>query len=117
MTARKRLWMERLEDRCTPATFTVNSLDDLPDVNPGDGLAQDALGHTTLRAAIEEANASTGADVINFGNLPGFFAGVLPDPLVPPGPPVAGTITLSDALQTLAITSDVSIIGPGSLTV
>ncbi len=47
-----------------PLTFTVNSLLDTVDINPGDGLAIDAAGNTTLRAAIMEANAFAGADII-----------------------------------------------------
>ncbi len=42
----------------------VNSTDDSVDVNPGDGIAADALGRTTLRAAIMEANALPGDDII-----------------------------------------------------
>ncbi|MGI9287981.1 MAG: DUF4347 domain-containing protein, partial [Pseudomonadales bacterium] len=48
------------------ATFTVNITDDTIDVNPGDGLAEDASGDTSLRAAIMEANALAGADTIDF---------------------------------------------------
>lgn len=61
-------------------TFQVNSWGDGGDANPGDGYALDEHGDTTLRAAIEEANASTGMDTILF-NLPVF--GV---PLVPTAP-------------------------------
>ncbi len=50
--------------------FVVDSTGDGGDVNPGDGVAEDANGRTTLRAAIEEANALPnsphGADVIVF---------------------------------------------------
>ncbi len=45
-------------------TFTVNSTNDSQDIAPGDGLALDALGNTSLRAAIMEANALVGADII-----------------------------------------------------
>ncbi len=51
-------------------TFTVTSTADNVDVTPGDGICADALGACTLRAAIEEANALAGQDVINF-NIPG----------------------------------------------
>ena len=62
---RKRIWtIERLEDRSMLANFTVNSLSDTVDVNPGDGLAQDVAGMTTLRSAVMEANSSAGDDVI-----------------------------------------------------
>jgi CSLREA domain-containing protein len=69
------------------ATFTVSSLLDTPDANPGDNLCQDASDPPvcTLRAAIEEANAhanSGGADRIEFG--------------------VAGTIAPGSALPAIA---------------
>ncbi|MCE5267526.1 MAG: Ig-like domain-containing protein [Planctomycetaceae bacterium] len=57
--------LEQLEDRRLLAIFTVNSLADTVDANPGDGLALDAQQQTTLRAAIMEANALSGADTIN----------------------------------------------------
>ena len=37
-------------------TFVVNSTADTPDADPGDGVAEDESGRTTLRAAIEESN-------------------------------------------------------------
>ncbi|HMF19468.1 MAG TPA: hypothetical protein VKE98_19830 [Gemmataceae bacterium] len=65
--------MEFLEDRTAPATFTVNTINDTQDVTPGDGIAQDANGNTSLRAAIEEGNADAANGdhniTINF-NLP-----------------------------------------------
>jgi uncharacterized repeat protein (TIGR01451 family)/CSLREA domain-containing protein len=48
----------------TNITFLVNSTDDLPDVNPGDGIAAAAGGVVTLRAAIMEANARAGEETI-----------------------------------------------------
>lgn len=57
--------VEPLEQRRLLAVFTVNSALDTIDANPGDGLAQDAAGNTTLRAALMEANASPSADTIN----------------------------------------------------
>lgn len=46
--------------------FTVNSTGDAPDANTGNGVCSDGAGNCTLRAAIEEANGSVGADTINF---------------------------------------------------
>ncbi len=60
---------EKLEDRCTPAFFAVNSTSDdanSGDADVGDGFAQDSMGRTTLRAAIEEANDHAAIDIINF---------------------------------------------------
>jgi hypothetical protein len=50
--------VEHLEDRVVPATITVNSLADL--LNPPTGI-------TTLRSAIQAANANPGDDTINLG--------------------------------------------------
>lgn len=47
------------------STFTVNSTVDSVDASPGDGSCADSLGRCTLRAAIQESNASSGANVIN----------------------------------------------------
>ncbi len=48
-------------------TFTVNSTDDAADATPGDGICATAGDVCTLRAAIEEANASLGVpDTIGF---------------------------------------------------
>ena len=46
--------------------FSVNTVLDTADANPGDGLAQDSLGRTSLRAAIDEANALGGSHNIGF---------------------------------------------------
>ena len=52
-------------------TFTVNVTGDGHDANPGDGVCQTSVpGNCSLRAAIEEANASPGVDTIHF-NIPG----------------------------------------------
>ena len=60
---RVRLACEGLEDRCTPATFTVNTPDDFSDANRGDGEAgvivienRTKILLTSLRSAIEEGN-------------------------------------------------------------
>ncbi len=41
-----------------PVIFNVNTTNDTVDVNPGDGKAEDSGGKISLRAAIQEANAS-----------------------------------------------------------
>ena len=46
--------------------FLVDSTTDTSDANPGDGACDDGAGNCTLRAAIEEANASVGTDTIGF---------------------------------------------------
>lgn len=79
-------------------TFTVNNTADAVDANIGDGICQTAAGVCTLRAAIQEANASAGVpDIIN---LP------------------AGTYTLTGAAgEDLAATGDLDILGTGGLTI
>lgn len=93
-----------LEQRSLLTTFTVNSLADTADATPGDGVAVDLNGETSLRAALEEANAFAGADVIEFndGSGPGVdFYDITPD-----------TITLGGTQ--LTISSDVTINGAGA---
>jgi CSLREA domain-containing protein len=46
------------------ATFTVNSTADAVDAHPGDGVCATAIHVCTLRAAIQEANALAGVDII-----------------------------------------------------
>src|SRR5689334_20201785 len=85
------------------AVFTVDSTDDAVDANPGDGHCATAAGQCTLRAAVQEANATPGADTI----------------MVP-----AGTYNLKlpgideDAAATgdLDLAGDVTIVGAGSKT-
>lgn len=55
---------EAFEPRRLLSAFFVNSLADTHDANPGDGIAADVNGMTTLRSAVEEANALLGADTI-----------------------------------------------------
>lgn len=55
---------ERLEDRTLLAAFAVSTELDTFDVSAGDGFASDSNGATSLRAAIQEANALAGDDVI-----------------------------------------------------
>lgn len=65
---RRQLRCEELEARRVLATFTVNDFGDTVDATPGNGVAADASGNTTLRAAIMEANALPGPDIIRLPN-------------------------------------------------
>lgn len=47
------------------ASFSVTTAGDGPDLNVGDGICAAGGGECSLRAAVQEANASAGADVIN----------------------------------------------------
>lgn len=49
------------------ATFTVNTTNDTADATPGDGICADAATQCSLRAAISEANALAGPDIITVG--------------------------------------------------
>lgn len=84
---------ETFEPRRMLSAFFVNSLADSHDATPGDGIAADSNGFTTLRAALEEANASIGADTIT---LP------------------AGVVALSATNGPLTVTDDVTILGNGA---
>ena len=48
----------------TPGLIRVDSFYDAVDANPGDGVADDGTGHSTLRSAITEANALPGDNVV-----------------------------------------------------
>ena len=78
-------------------TFTVNATTDAPDADTADGVcdsdSQATGNQCTLRAAIQEANALSGDDVIGFD------------------PSVGGTITLGGS--ELLIDSNLTIEGPG----
>ena len=51
-------------ERCQAATFTVDTTSDTEDADPGDGVAEDSNGDTSVRAAFMEANALSGDDTI-----------------------------------------------------
>lgn len=76
------------------ATFIVNNNGDTNDANTGDNICSDLSGNCTLRAAIQQANASAGDDIISF-NLPA---------------PATINLTLGE----LSITSNLTITGLGA---
>jgi len=82
--------------------FTVGSTIDAVDATPGDGRCADASNNCTLRAAIQEANALSGADTIT---LP---AGVFQLALTGSGEELAATGDLD-------ITADLTINGAGAM--
>lgn len=91
---------ERLETRTLLTTFNVNSVLDTVDINPGDGVAVDASGNTSLRAAVQEANALAGNDTIN---LPSGLFGFL----------TSGRLENQAATGDLDLLDNVTIIGAG----
>src|SRR5262249_34212649 len=81
-------------------TFVVNSINDAVDAKPGDGVCATKSGACTLRAAMQEANALTGADAI----------------MVPAGSfllTIKGSDEEAAASGDLDITEDLSITGAG----
>lgn len=50
------------------ANFTIDSVADFSDVNPGNGICADAGGNCTLRAAFQEANVLPSNDTIDFSS-------------------------------------------------
>lgn len=78
-------------------TFEVNDLGDQGDATPGDTFCATSGGTCTLRAAIEEINATdASSNTVTFS----------------PGLSLPGTILLGSSLPTIA--SSISIVGPGS---
>ncbi|MHC4880085.1 MAG: choice-of-anchor Q domain-containing protein [Planctomycetota bacterium] len=92
---------QTLEQRTLLTTFTVDSLLDAVDANPGDGVADDGSGNVTLRAAIQEANALAGDDDI-----------ILPAGVIQLS--IAGTLEDAAATGDLDITQDLTITGAGA---
>src|SRR5687768_16823281 len=87
---------------CAPlasaATLTVNAVHDDVDAVPGDGVCQTVTAVCTLRAAIQEANALAGPDLIL---LPaGTYTLTIPQPL--PGTsvdPEHGDLDITEGLE------------------
>ena len=93
--------IEPLEKRLVLAVFNVNTTADSVDVNPGDGIAQDANGLTSLRAAVMEADA-LGA----------------PSEIILPGGTylltIAGSLNASATSGDLDLTCPITIVGAGA---
>lgn len=82
----------------TPAsTYTVTSLADTADANPGDNICADANDNCTLRAAVIEANTHPGSDTI-----------VLPADTFP--------LSIRGAIEDEAATGDLDILGNVTIT-
>src|SRR5947209_12621008 len=91
-------------------TFTVNSPSDVVDAKPGDGVCSTAVpdnGVCTLRAAIMEANHTSGGATINFG-LPGAVTYMLSAPSPSPSPS-----DYNERSGALKVFNNVTIIGNG----
>ena len=64
-------------------TFFVNTTDDSRDVAPGDGLAEDGLRQTSLRAAIMESNSLAGESAIMLDGQVYSLKRLAPDTVAP----------------------------------
>lgn len=90
LARRARLWLQSLEDRTVPTTYTVNTTTDT---------ASGAGTSGALRYLIGQANGNAGSDSIVFDTS--VFSS-------------ASTITLNSALGQLSVTDTLNITGPGS---
>jgi PhoPQ-activated pathogenicity-related protein len=92
-------------------SFTVDNTADTVDVAPGDGAAVDSLGQKTLRAAVQEANARPGYDVIRLN------AGIYTFNLAGRGEDSAATgdLDVTDDLTILGAGEDVTVIDAATL--
>ncbi len=81
---------------CVPGTtFTVDTTIDSADLFPGDGICNAAFGACTLRAAIQEANATPGGH--NILVPPGTCTLTIPEP--PNGDITGGDLDVTDTLR------------------
>src|SRR5262249_8419651 len=72
------------------STFVVGSTGGTPDAVPGNGACDDGSGACTLRAAIQEANALSGSDIITFA----LGAGTSTIAPLTPLPGITGTVSV-----------------------
>lgn len=78
------------------ATFTVTTNGDAGDADTSDGVCDDGTGSCTFRAAIEQSNASAGADMIVF-NISG--SGIPTISLTNALPPITDPLTIDGTTQ------------------
>ncbi|MBM3969023.1 MAG: hypothetical protein FJ302_04030, partial [Planctomycetes bacterium] len=92
--------------------FFVNTTTDTRDVNPGNGLAEDGLGLTSLRAAIMESNALAGESAVLLDGQVYQLNRLAPDTTAPvvtsitgvPTAPITGTV----GVVTITFSEDVA---------
>ena len=109
------------------AIFTVSSTEDTSDANTADNICADVDNLCTLRAAIEQANQTTGADAINFDA--GVFASLriitleAALPQIIEGLTITGTaparlvVSGADGFQIFSVAAAAGTVGIGNLTV
>ena len=104
-------YSEQLENRALLTPFIVTSFGDGADANPGDGVAQTATGETTLRAAVQEANALPAEDQILL--LPGEYELTIPD--AGEDSAASGSLVVTDSLSILGAASEQTTIDAGAI--
>jgi CSLREA domain-containing protein len=89
------------------ATFVVTTTGDTGDTNTADNACVASGGGCTLRAAIQQANATAGPDAINFG------IGTGPQSIIPASalPAITGTVTIDGRTQPGAAPPAISLVG------
>ncbi len=79
------------------SVFVVNTTGDIADALPGDGFCNDGSGNCSLRAAIQEANAFAGANIIDFGIPGGCPQAIFPSTALPA---ITESVTINGYSQT-----------------
>lgn len=85
------------------ATFVVDSTSDQSDGVPGNGVCLTIVNTCTLRAAIEEANAFAGADIVNFNIVGAGVQTIAPASVLPA---ITETIVIDGSTQPGATCGD-----------
>jgi CSLREA domain-containing protein len=95
LTAATAAWMPGVaQARASALSFTVNTTADAHDAHPGDGRCADSAGQCSLRAALEEADASPSGSSVTIAVPAGTYALTL------------GSLTAGSASVPLTITLD-----------
>ena len=95
LTAATAAWMPGVaQARASALSFTVNTTADAHDAHPGDGQCADSAGQCSLRAALEEADASPSGSAVTIAVPAGTYALTL------------GSLTAGSASVPLTITVD-----------
>src|SRR5579863_616503 len=92
LTAGLAAWAPGVAQGQETLSFTVNTTADAHDADPGDGKCADAAGQCTLRAALEEADASPSGSAVSINVPSGAYDLTL------------GSLTLGSATVPLSIT-------------
>lgn len=83
------------------STFVVNSTADASDLDTSDDACDAGSGGCTLRAAIEQANATLGADEIHFANALGRLVPASDYPAITESVSILGTSSGTDPIEIL----------------